>query len=81
MNVSVKLFAVAAEKVGSDSIAVLLPEQATIADLRRKLAEECPALQPLVKHFLFAMNAEYAADSAAILADSEIACIPPVSGG
>ena len=81
MKVQVKLFAVAAEKAGAATIDLNLPERATIADLRRQLAEECPALQPLVKHFLFAVNAEFAADSAELPSACEVACIPPVSGG
>jgi molybdopterin converting factor small subunit len=58
-----------------------LSEPATIADVRSALAEECPALQPLLKHFLFAVDAEFATDLTPISSSSEIACIPPVSGG
>ena len=81
MNISVKLFAIAAEQAQADLLVVSLPEPATVGDLRSKLAEKCPALQPLLKHFLFAVNAEFAPDSTPLAADSEVACIPPVSGG
>jgi len=79
--VSVKLFAIAAEKAQAESVVLVLPEPATIADLRSAFSEKCPALQPLLKHFHFAVDAEFATDFTPITSHSEVACIPPVSGG
>lgn len=81
MNASVRVFALARQLTGQESLAVDLPPGATVADLRRAMAEQHPALADLVAHALFAVNAQYAADATPIPADADLACIPPVSGG
>jgi molybdopterin converting factor subunit 1 len=81
VKIRVLLFALARQLAGAEYIDVELSQQATVGELRRRLAETCPALAELAPHVLFAVNAEYAADSVAIAAGSEVACIPPVSGG
>lgn len=81
MIVRVKLFAVARERIGTPSIDVELPQQATVGQLRSAIAERYPGLSPAVAHSRFAVNSQYAADSAAIPPEAEIALIPPVSGG
>jgi molybdopterin converting factor small subunit len=81
MNATVKVFALARQLAGRESLAVDLPPAATVADLRRAIADQHPALADLVAHALFAVNAEYAADTTPISAGADLACIPPVSGG
>ena len=81
MKVCIKLFAVAKQRIGRDTIDVDLPEAATIRHLRSALIEQYPPLADVVPHARFALSSEYAADSAPISADTEIAIIPPVSGG
>ena len=81
MKIRVLLFALARQLAAAEFMDVELSEQPTVGELRRQLAEACPALAQLSAHALFAVNAEYAADSAAIPANAEVACIPPVSGG
>jgi molybdopterin converting factor small subunit len=81
MKANVKVFALARQLAGRDSLAVDLPPAATVADLRRALAEQYPALAGLVAHALFAVNTEYASDGTRILPGADLACIPPVSGG
>ena len=81
MKVQVKLFAAARELAGSDKVELDVPDRATLADLRAALATEFPALQKLLPHTLWAINAEYARDDSIINEHSEIALIPPVSGG
>lgn len=81
MIVRVKLFAVAKQAAGVDSIEIEVPEQATVADVRRALIAAVPALSPAAKFLLFAVDAEYAGDQMVVTPKSEIACIPPVSGG
>ena len=81
MKIVVKLFAAARQFAGSPEVVCELPADATVADLRVALAAAHPALAPLLPHALFAINAEYATDATRIPEDSEIACIPPVSGG
>ena len=81
MKLEVRLFAVARQLVGADSLAVEVPRQATIGQLRAAMAREIPALAPLLSQMLFAIGNEYVADDTVIVAGADIACIPPVSGG
>lgn len=81
MNVRVRLFAVAKELAGCDSVSLDLPEGSTVAQLRVRLAAEVPALAAVLPQVLFAVGSEYAPNDAVLGAGSEVACIPPVSGG
>jgi molybdopterin converting factor subunit 1 len=82
MRVTIRLFAAARDAVGQESISVDLPPGKTnVAGLRQELQAAFPSLARLLPHLVFAVDAEYAADSATITAESEIAGIPPVSGG
>jgi molybdopterin converting factor small subunit len=81
MNVEVKLFAVARQLVGDDSIELDVDAGTTIGDLRTRLAAEYPDLAPLLPHVLFAIGSEYVGDEHPISDVTPIACIPPVSGG
>lgn len=81
MNVRVRLFAAARDAAGCDVVEVHVSESATIADLRRVLAEAYPALSSWCPHLLFAQECRYASDATPIAATAEIAAFPPVSGG
>ena len=81
MKVSIKLFAAAAQLAGGRSIDVDVASQATVADLRRCLIDRHPALAPMIKHAMIAVDHQYASDEARIDVAAEIALIPPVSGG
>jgi molybdopterin converting factor subunit 1 len=81
MIVRVKLFAAAKQAAGADEIEVELPDPATVSALRIALASRFPQLAPLLRAALFAVDAEYGTDATRLASDSEIACIPPVSGG
>ena len=81
MQATVLLFAVARERAARPSITVELPDLATVATLKARLAEFCPALAPLLPTMRIAINSEYADDDRLIPPGSELAAIPPVSGG
>lgn len=81
MTLTVHLFARARELAGSGTVAVELPPGATVADLRRTLAERLPALAGLLERSAVAVNHDFAEDSRALAAGDEVAVIPPVSGG
>jgi len=81
MNASVRVFALARQLAGQDSVAVELPPAATVAEVRRAIAVQHPALAGVAAHAMFAVNAQYAPDATVIPADAEVALIPPVSGG
>ena len=81
MKVRVKLFAIARQRVGSESVEIELPASASVGLLRSALSDKYPLLADVLPHVRFAVNSEYAADSQPIPAAAEIAVIPPVSGG
>jgi molybdopterin converting factor subunit 1 len=81
MKLTVKLFAVARQRVGCSEIELELAEGATVGKLRGAIAEQFPLLAEVMRHARIAVDSEYAADTTAIGNRSELAIIPPVSGG
>lgn len=82
MKVDVKLFAVAKQYAGTDTITLELDEQAaTAGQLKLQLVQQIPQLQPFLNSLRIAVNQQYASDQTQLRAHDEIACIPPVSGG
>jgi molybdopterin converting factor subunit 1 len=82
MKITVQLFAVAKQLANRATVEVELPPQATtVADLRKALLAEVPALAGMAAQLRFAVNEEYAHDQTRIPAGGRVACIPPVSGG
>jgi molybdopterin converting factor subunit 1 len=81
VRVTVRLFAVARQKAGRAEVVLDLPEPATVGVLKHALANECPALAPLLPNLMIAVAAEYASDNTTIPPGAEVAAIPPVSGG
>jgi molybdopterin converting factor subunit 1 len=79
--VRVRLFAFARERAGTGEVELSLAGPATVADVRRELARQVPALADLVHRMMFAVGARYADDGSIVRAEDDIACIPPVSGG
>ena len=77
----VLLFARARELAGSGHVDVDLPAAATVADLRRCLAQQCSRLAGLAARSAIAVNGDYADDAAPLPANAEVALVPPVSGG
>ncbi|GAC1450523.1 MAG: MoaD/ThiS family protein [Isosphaeraceae bacterium] len=78
---TVRLFALARQLAGRDEVLLDLPEPATVAALKRALAEHSPPLANLIPNLLISVNAEYARDDQGIPPGAEIAAFPPVSGG
>ena len=81
MQANVLLFALARERAGRSVVTVDLPEPATVDDLKLALGRACPALAPLLPTIRIAVDSEYALDDDPIPPGSELAAIPPVSGG
>ncbi len=81
MIVTVRLFAAARSSVGQAAVEVPLVTPFTVAQLRQTLAQQHPELAALLPHCVFAVNEAYAAEDAIVATDSDVACIPPVSGG
>ena len=81
MHVRVRLFAVAKERAGNSELELELPGSPTVADLRTALRDRFPELGPLWSSAMIAVDEEYAGDGVAIAPGSQLAVIPPVSGG
>jgi len=81
MIIQLRLFARARDLVGVDILHIELPDGATVADLRHQLAAEYPALSSLLAHSALAVESEFAEDTQVLPANSEVALLPPVSGG
>jgi len=81
MILDLKLFAKAKDLAGTDSLAVELPEGATVGDLRTQLHELYPAMSPFIHNLLISVGTDYAQDSQPLSPNVEVACFPPVSGG
>ncbi|QQE75537.1 molybdopterin converting factor subunit 1 [Brevibacillus composti] len=81
MQISVLLFAGLAERAGTRSISLALPEGATVQDLLQAVSSQYPALSSLLGSCFISLNQEYATPDKTIQAGDEIAILPPVSGG
>ena len=81
MIVTVKLFALARQLVGSESTTVEVTEPANVAGLRLAIAAQLPALAGVGDGWMIAVDTAYAGPNTPLLPDSEVALIPPVSGG
>lgn len=81
MKVCVKLFAAARDAAEAGEVALDVADGATLADVERALLEEVPGLAQIVSHSRWALDADFCGRNAVVAAGSEIALIPPVSGG
>ena len=62
VRIELKLFAIARQKVGSESVALDLPEPVRVSDLRRAIGEQVPGLAGLASSLMISVDAEYARD-------------------
>lgn len=81
MIVRIQLFAAARDRAGQNWLDLEMPEAATVGALKRKLREVCPAIANILAHAMLAVDADYASDEVVVSPSSQIALIPPVSGG
>jgi molybdopterin synthase catalytic subunit len=81
MTVRVLFFAQARDRAGQADETLELGGDATIADALAVLRQRHPQLEPLWPHLAVAVDGELAASDTPLRAHSEIALLPPVSGG
>ncbi len=82
MRLQVRLFAVLREKAGADLIEVELPgDAASTEGLLEAIAAQHAALAPYLKIVRVAVDEAFATPSTSIVEGSDVALIPPVSGG
>jgi molybdopterin synthase catalytic subunit len=81
MKVRVLFFAQARERAGRASSELALPEGSRLDDALPALAREFPGLESLWPHLAVAVDGRLARRDAALVDGSELALLPPVSGG
>jgi molybdopterin converting factor subunit 1 len=81
MKVSISLFAEAKQLAGKSEMELELPTDATVAVLKQHLANSNSQWADLVSKSMIAIDQQYAGPDTIVCPDSEIALIPPVSGG
>jgi molybdopterin converting factor subunit 1 len=81
MNVQVRLFARARDLAGQDLIQLDVPSGGTVGDLRRYLAAAYPALGAILPRCALALEDQFAGDDVPLVMNTEVALLPPVSGG
>jgi MoaE-MoaD fusion protein len=81
MQLTVKLFATLKDKARAGQVTVELPDGATVAALREKLAADFPALVQPLGSSVVSVNQEFASAETPLYAGDEVALFPPVSGG
>lgn len=83
-RLTVKMFAGARERVGSDVIEIEVNLPLSVLQFKEQLAVQFEAMRPLVEFGRIAIGNEFVSDSTIIdhaYIHSVIALIPPVSGG
>ncbi|ETT53475.1 MULTISPECIES: MoaD/ThiS family protein, partial [unclassified Paenibacillus] len=82
MHISIRLFAGLAEIIGSSTLVFHAHESpVTAGRLKELLSASYPDAAPQIGVSLVAVDQEYAPDDTDITEGSEVAFIPPVSGG
>lgn len=81
MQIEVMLFAGARERVGEDVVRLELGESPSVNTILHRLRADVPELADLLPSCRLAVDGRYVGDSAEVTVDSEVALIPPVSGG
>ena len=81
MKIELLLFAHLKEIVGTSQLFLDFDRVCTGNDVLEKMEKLYPAIAPLKKHLKISVNGEYAKLTDAIPQNSEVALIPPVSGG
>jgi molybdopterin synthase catalytic subunit len=81
MKVSLQLFASVREAVGRRDLSMEIEDGSRVSDLKLRLAADFPALQPLLKTVVFAIDDEYVSADERLHDGAAVAVIPPVSGG
>lgn len=81
MQVRVLFFASFRDAAGVPRCELELQAGARLGDARAALGERFPALRSRLEHVRFAVDQEFASADAPLRDGSEVAVIPPVSGG
>lgn len=80
MELQILAFGIAKDILKSRSLAIHMPNDSTVSDLKTELVRQFPPFSKLTS-FAIAVNTDYADDNQVLLSNDEIVIIPPVSGG
>lgn len=81
MKIRLLAFATAREALGCGELEVEVPVGSTVADLARLLREEYPEVAPIWSRLAVAVDGDLAQAQSELREGSEVALLPPVSGG
>jgi len=81
MKITVQLFAILREIADTSQIDLEVPAESTPRQVTQILTERFPKLRAHMNTLSFAVNGEIVSADAKILDKSEVALLPPVSGG
>ncbi len=81
MHITVKLFALMREHVGTDTIDLALSDGVDIGQALAALRHQYPALEPYLDNVRLSLHMEFVEAETILHAGDELALIPPVSGG
>ncbi len=81
MSLKIILFAAARDLCKTSEAQIELKHPATVADLKLELRKRFPQLEPILSRSAISVDHQYADDEFELNESSEIAIIPPVSGG
>lgn len=81
MRVRVLFFGMLKEMAGKAMDEIEVREGASIRDVLQHYESQVPALKTCLSSLALAVNQQYAAPETKLMADDEIALLPPVSGG
>ncbi len=80
MKLTILAFGITKDIVGSRTIDLELPENATVNELKQTLTNQFPKFGDL-SSLRIAVNNEYGNTNVVLKENDEVALIPPVSGG
>jgi molybdopterin synthase catalytic subunit len=81
MKITVQLFAILREAAGAGHFDLDVPAQTTARQVAQILAEHFPKIRAHLPIVSFAVNGEIVPAETAVPDASEVALLPPVSGG
>jgi molybdopterin synthase catalytic subunit len=81
VKIELLAFASAGDALGSHSLELELPDGSRVADLKEQLLTDHPALAPVWPRLAVAVDGELATPESELAEGSEVALLPPVSGG
>ena len=80
-QITVLFFATVREKTGKKSLALEVPDEFRVADLKALLCRDYPALKEVINRTLVAVDQNFVLEDELLPIHAEVALFPPVSGG